>query len=80
MNERVSAASSGPKAGTVWYRPNTRGTGFVIGHPAETRHVIDRTLGGSVIFVSGRWSRYAHKQQCTLLEWLDWQYNAKERT
>lgn len=69
----------GPKAGTVWHRPNSRGIGFVINHPAETRHVTDHTLGGDVIFVSGRWSRNAYKQQCTLSEWLSWQHDAKER-
>lgn len=68
----------GPRAGSKWHRPNARGMGFVTVKPEETRHVIDRTLGGDVIFVSGRWSRHAYKQRCTLGEWLDWQHDAKE--
>lgn len=67
----------GPKAGSRWHRPNGRGIGFVVSKPAETRHVIDRTLGSDVIFVSGRMTRYAHREQCTLSEWLDWAHDAK---
>ena len=67
----------GPQAGEVWRRPNSRGYGFVVSKPAETRHVIDRTLGSDVIFVSGRYSRNAYRQQCTLSEWLDWAHDAK---
>lgn len=68
----------GPKAGTKWLRPNGRGYGFVVSLPAETRHVIDRTCGGDVIYVSGRLTRFAHKERCTLSEWLDWVHDAKQ--
>lgn len=67
-----------PKGGSRWFRPNSRGYGFVVNHPAETRHVIDRTLGGDVIFVSGRFTPNAYRQQCTYSEWLDWVHDAKE--
>lgn len=72
--------SFGPRRGEVWKRPNSRGKGFVVSKPAETRHVVDRNLGGDVIYVSGRWSRHAYKQQCTLSEWLEWQHDAKRIT
>lgn len=68
-----------PKSGTRWFRPASK-TGFVLARSAETRHVIDRTLGGAVIFISGRWSRHAYKQQCSLSEWFDWAYDAREVT
>lgn len=69
---------AGPEAGSRWFRPNSRGIGFVVNHPAETRHVIDRNLGGDVFFVSGRLTRFAHRQRCTLSEWLDWAHDAKQ--
>lgn len=62
----------GPKAGTTWHRAHSRGMGFVINHPAETRHVMDRTYGGDVIFVSGRYTRNASLEKCTLADWIDW--------
>lgn len=68
----------GPKTGSKWRRPNARGRGFVVVKPEETRHVIDRTLGGGVIFISGRATRFANKQGCTLNQWLEWQADAKE--
>lgn len=67
-----------PKIGSVWHRSNSRGRGFVINHPAETRHVIDRTLGGDVYFVSGRLYRTAFTERCTLEEWDNWAYEAKQ--
>ncbi len=73
-----SRLEKGPKAGTRWFRPNSRGMGFVVSKPAETRHVYDRTLGGDVIYVSGRFTRHAYKQQCTLSEWNDWAHDAKQ--
>lgn len=69
----------GPAAGTRWYRPNSNGRGFVTNHPAETRHVVDRTLGGDVIFVSGKLTRFACRQECTLEEWMSWQHDAKQK-
>lgn len=64
--------NAGPKIGSKWHRPGTRGYGFVIEHPAETRHVVERTLGGDVYFVSGRLTRFAHRERCTLVEWRAW--------
>jgi hypothetical protein len=61
-----------PKAGSKWYRRATNGVGFVVNYPAETRHVVDRTLGGHVIFVSGRLTRFAYREQVTLEEWNEW--------
>jgi hypothetical protein len=78
QEKRLPPHKQGPKAGTKWFRPNSRGIGFVINKPAETRHVFDRTLGGDVLFVSGRFTRHAHKERCTLSEWLDWAHDAKE--
>ncbi len=43
----------------------------------ETRHVYDTTLGVDVIFVSGRWSRFAHKQRATAVEWFEWVKDAR---
>lgn len=70
----------GPQHGEVWRRPNGNGYGFVISKPQETRHVLDRTLGSDVIYVSGRYSRHAYRHQCTLDQWLDWQHDAKKVT
>ena len=58
-----------PRAGDVWRRERFY---TFVSHPQETRHVIDRTLGGDVIFVSGRWSRNAYREQCSLAEWNKW--------
>lgn len=68
---------AGPSPGTKWHRPNSRGYGFVVNKAAETRHVFDRTLGGDVWFISGRLTRFAHRQRCSLSEWLDWAHDAK---
>jgi hypothetical protein len=60
-----------PKPGSKWKRPAIYSPGRR--EPAETRHVIDRTLGGDVLFVPGRWSqRHNTKQTCTLAEWDQW--------
>jgi hypothetical protein len=58
-----------PKAGSVWKRKAYRTS---VNHPAETRHVLDRNLGGDVFFVSGRYYRSAHKQRCTFDAWDTW--------
>lgn len=58
-----------PKVRSVWRR--ARFYTFV-SHPQETRHVLDRTFGGDVIFVTGRYSRHARREQCTLDEWKFW--------
>ena len=68
-----------PQAGAVWFRPR----GYVDGKinpPAETRHVLDRTLGAGVIFVSGRYTRFAWRQRCTLAEWQKWAKGAREKS
>jgi hypothetical protein len=58
-----------PLPGTRW-RKRTAKT-------CETRTVIDKTLGGSVVYVSGRtrgkelWRGY-YQQQCTIAAWRDW--------
>lgn len=69
-----------PRAGTVWFRPNGRGRGFVVSLPAETRHVLDRTLGGDVIYVTGRYSRHAQRCQCTQQSWDGWVADARLRS
>ena len=39
----------------------------------ETRWVLDRTLGGQVVYISGRWSRHVvYGERCTLEEWHEW--------
>lgn len=58
-----------PRAPSTWRR--ARFYTFVE-HPQETRHVIDRTFGGDVIYVSGRFSRFAHRDQCTFAQWRSW--------
>ncbi len=61
-----------PAPGEVWrYKPR-HGHGFVVQHPTETRHVVDSTLGGSVVYVSGRYSRHANLETCTLADWAEW--------
>ena len=60
-----------PFAGEVWRLKR------VPGIEVRTRHVIDRTLGGDVIFVEGRYYRGAVHYQCDLEEWMDWAEEAK---
>ena len=72
--------TNGPLAGSVWRRSNSRGRGFVVTKSAETRHVVDRTMGGNVIFVTGRFTRFAHRENVSLSEWLDWVQDAKEES
>lgn len=50
---------------------------YRIRNPTETRHVLDRTLGDDVIFVRGRYSRYAHREQVTQEQWDAWAKNAQ---
>lgn len=78
MKNEKHISNRGPRGGTRWFRSAAKHHGFVVQKPAETRHVVDRTLGGDVIYVSGRWSRFAHKQQVSLLEWLEWANDARE--
>lgn len=62
-----------PKPGTKWRRPALYSPGRR--EPAETRHVIDRTFGGDVLYVPGRWSqRHNTKTTCTLKEWKRWAF------
>lgn len=67
--KQVATWKGDPKAGSVWRR--TRFYTFVE-HPQETRHVLDRTLGGDVIYVSGRYSRNAYRDRCSFDEWTRW--------
>jgi len=64
------AKRAGPQHGEVWRRAKFYQMSCL--HSQETRHVIDRTLGGDVIYVSGRYYRNAYKEQCTLREWNKW--------
>ena len=78
QSKRLPLHKQGPKAGEVWRYPGTRGRGFVVEKSAETRHVTDRTFGGDVIYVSGRFNRFNRSQRrCTLFEWRDWACEAK---
>lgn len=57
---QIGSATIGPKAG--WkYRSKS-----------ETRHVVDRTFGGHVIYVSGRYTRHAHPVTVTAAQWNAW--------
>lgn len=67
-----------PVAGEKWRYTKTPGIGFVIEHPTETRTVVDRTLGGSVVYVSGRFTRHALRIECTIEDWVEWQKTAKQ--
>ena len=46
-----------------------------------TRHVGDKTLGGDVVYIQGRWPkepwRWECQEHCTLLEWQRYQATAK---
>jgi hypothetical protein len=70
VNKKFGNQMPGPEAGTKWRSKN----------PVETRHVIDRTLGGHVCYLSGRWSYWratrGNHLRCTLDEWLAWQAGA----
>lgn len=57
-----------PHAGEKWRRRR----------PQKTRTVVDRTLGGDVVFVNGRRTRFARQEQCTETEWAMWQSEAKQ--
>lgn len=57
-----------PKAGEVWRRRK--------GGKTETRFVIDRTLGGDVIYRSGKWSYANRSSRDTYLNWMTWQSGA----
>ena len=59
-----------PFAGDVWRSRN----------PQETRHVIDRTYGGAVFYVSGRRYYWSPQTRCTEDEWNEWVSHAKLTT
>lgn len=61
-----------PHAGEVWVRR---------GPPQETRSVIDRNLGGDVIFIAGRYSRLQNYrgQTVSLAEWREWAAAARQK-
>jgi hypothetical protein len=56
-----------PKVGSVWRRSK----------PTETRHVLALTFRPDVIYVSGRYTRFAQRKTCKLADWLKWQETAK---
>lgn len=65
MSDRFAVTgnwASGPKAGDI-YRSK---------QPQETRHVVDRTLGGGVVFVAGRISRHCLATTHTAPQWNEW--------
>jgi hypothetical protein len=47
-----------------------------------TRYVIDRTLGGDIVYIQGRlpsrWWNSMYHSHCSLSEWQDYQKTAKE--
>jgi hypothetical protein len=45
----------------------------------ETRHVVDRTFGGHVIYVSGRYTRHAHPVTATPAQWNAWIVSTRAR-
>lgn len=69
MTQAETRWDGDPKLGTKWRRRGLR---------VETRHVTDRTFGGDVYFVSGRYYSAGDVQRCTLQEWEAWVCNAKE--
>lgn len=58
-----------PKSGTSWRGRNQSVDGRRL---IETRHVIDRTLGGYVIYVQGRLTRFATHHTITIENWNAW--------
>lgn len=62
----------GPRAGQRYFRPNSFGK-----HSAETRHVVDRTFGGDVVYISGRRTPYAQKITENSEKWNCWVIEAK---
>lgn len=56
-----------PKIGEKWRREGS----FDI--PTETRTVVERTLGGHVGYVSGRWTRFSKIFTITLEHWKQWE-------
>lgn len=68
----ASDRNRGPKVPSKWRRPATRGRGFVVNYPQETRHVVDRTLGGDVVFLRGNHNSPHQEKRCTLAQWDEW--------
>lgn len=66
---------SSPQRGEVWvYR----------GPPQETRRVLDRTLGGYVIYSTGRYTwrddeREYRQKRCTWEDWNEWVGKARRK-
>lgn len=56
-----------PKIGEKWRLEGSFGV------PTETRTVVERTLGGHVGYVSGRWTRFSQILMVTLEHWKQWQ-------
>lgn len=60
-----------PHAGEEW-------TGRSESGGRETRRVVDRTLGGDVLYRVGA-DRYRYEYRCTEAEWLAWAATARRR-
>jgi hypothetical protein len=60
-----------PLAGEKWVI-RKRGTRWA----GETRHVVDRTLGGDVVFVRGRLSQHGGREVVSLDTWNWWARHA----
>jgi hypothetical protein len=59
----------GPQAAEVWRRTDKGHDGK---RRTETRTVVDRTLGGDVVFVQGKVTRFAQRSQCSFTDWSAW--------
>jgi len=58
----------------VWKMPPHPGEKWRSRKPYETRHVVDRTFGGDVVY---RYGRSLYNASCSLAEWFDWERTAK---
>jgi hypothetical protein len=65
----TAAWKKGPRPGSTWRGKSEAVDGRKL---TETRHVIDRTLGGSVVYVSGRLTRFAMHSTVALVDWNEW--------
>jgi hypothetical protein len=63
-----------PQAGERWRRKGKPMRGV----PTETRTVVDRTLGGDIVFIRGRVTYAADMETCTEREWAEWCARARK--
>lgn len=57
-----------PQFGEVYRRKQKRS----LGGETQTRHVIDRTFGGDVLYVEGRFRANAYRVKVSKEQWLLW--------